>query len=189
MIVCVILCMIFFLSDYRSSPSGLASRMGRMAVASFPPDGAGAVPFLDAGPNYSPHPTTRAGMFHLNPELTARYVVCLLYSLISFLSFYCLFPRFRRYLREGGTNDYGEFIFSLMNTFLEGMADQEAVGERYRRETGPQRAAKTKKKQQKVYGQKKQVAKMTSASVEDIGFQVLSPLLFSYFPSRNLVLS
>ena len=176
--------------------------MGWMAVVSFPPAVAGAVPFLNAGPDYSPPGLpglpglpVRAGMFHLNPMLTARYVVCLLYSLvsmiflISFLSFYYLFSRFRRHLREGGTNDYGGFLYSLMNTFVQDMADQESMGEvyheRYRRETCAQRAAKDKKKHQKKFKQKKQVAKMTSASVEDIGFQVLSPLLFLYFPSRS----
>jgi hypothetical protein len=156
-----------------------------MAVASFLPDGAGALSFLDAGPDYSPHPTTRAGMFILNPELTARYVVCLLYSLISFLSFYCLFPRFKLYRMRGGTNDFGAFIFSMSNTFLEGMADQESVGERYRRETGAQKAAQTKRDQKKRFKQMMQVDKLTSSSVDGVGFQVVSPLLFSYFPSRS----
>ena len=61
------------------------------------------------------------------------------------------------------------------------MADQESVGRRYRRETGAQKAAKMKKERKKKFKQIMQAAKMTSSSVDDIGVQVLFPLLFSYF--------
>ena len=93
---------------------------------------------------------------------------------------------------EGGTKRFGGYLLSMLNTFVQDMAAQESMGDeyraeyhRYRRSTGMQRAARDKelKKEEieKKHTQKLQVAKITSASVEDLAFQVLSPLPFSYF--------
>ena len=93
---------------------------------------------------------------------------------------------------EGGTKRFGGYLLSMLDTFVRDMAAQESMGDeyraeylRYRRSTSMQRAAKDKelkeKEREKKHSQKVQVAKITSASVEDLAFQVLSPLPFLYF--------
>ena len=109
---------------------------------------------------------------------------------------------------EGGTESYGNFLLSMLDTFVRDMADQEFKGDeylaksnRYRRSSTMDRAIKDKaakdlkqKGQNKKYLKKVQAVKITSASVEEIAFQVLShsllviPLSYSRnFFSRNFL--
>ena len=92
---------------------------------------------------------------------------------------------------EGGTETYGNFLLSMLDTFVRDMADQEFVGDeylakskskskRFRRSSTMDRAIKDKaakdlkqKGQNKEYLEKVQAVKITSASVEKIAFQVL----------------
>ena len=110
------------------------------------------------------------------------------YSLISFLSFYCL-SRFDRYQRDGGSSDFGSYVVSLGEVIIEAMSDRDFEGLRLRRMSGPARAAAAKREQAETFNQMVQGHKLASSSVSSIGYQVLFPTstrnVISFFQSDD----
>ena len=111
------------------------------------------------------------------------------YSLISFLSFYCLFSRFDRYQRDGGSSDFGAYVVSLGEVIIEAMSDRDFEGLRLRRMSGPERAAAAKREQAEAFNRMVQGHKLASSSVSSIGYQVLFPTstrnVISFFQSDD----
>ena len=64
---------------------------------------------------------------------------------------------------------------SLAETIVETMPDKDFEGIRQRRTSGPAKAAAQKRKQAELGKQKLQAIKLSTSSVNPIGFQVLFP--------------
>ena len=97
--------------------------------------------------------------------------------MISFLSL-CLLSRFARYQQAGGSSDFSEYVVFLGKSVIEALPDEDFEGLRFRRMSGPERAAAAKREQAELFTQMVQGLKLTSSSVGPIDFQVLFPLLF-----------
>ena len=145
-------------------------------------------------PDYSPYPVGSDGLpLALDPVLQAGYVIFLLvflifliflvflagflfisYSLISFLSFYCLLSRFERHQQEGGSSNFDKFLESFGTSIDEAtpVKDDFEGRLRVRRMTGPELAALEKRDEAEAFKQLVQGHKMAASSVDPLGFQV-----------------
>ena len=151
-------------------------------------------------PDYSPYPVSSDGLpLGLDPVLQAGYVIFLLvflifliflvflagflfisYSLISFLSWYCLLSRVERHQDEGGPSsfnfdsNFAKFLESFGNSIVEAtpVKDDFEGRLRVRRMTGPELAALDKKAKGEAFEQLVQGHKMAASSVDPLGFQV-----------------
>ena len=142
-------------------------------------------------PDYSPYPVGSDGLpLALDPVLQAGYVIFLLvflifliflvflagflfisYSLISFLSWYCLLSRVERHQDEGGPSSFN--FDSNFAKFLESFGNDDSEGRlRVRRMTGPELAALEKRVEADAFKQLVQGHKMAASSVDPLGFQV-----------------
>ena len=152
-------------------------------------DGAPAAPLLASLPDFSPVSSTGYPR-GLDPELVSRYVV--LFPFFLFLSplffildfqilsgfipwFKYLFLRFERFQLAGGGSDFGSFV---VNSFVDSMPDEDFEVLRQRR-SGSSKAAQHKRDQAVKDKGKLQAYKLAASSVDGLGFQVLSPLLFT----------
>ena len=81
-------------------------------------------------------------------------------------------------------------MVSLGKSIIEAMPDKDSEGLRQRRMSGPEKAAAAKREQIEAMNRMVQGHKLTSSSVDGIGFQVLFPTsilnVISFFQSGDL---
>ena len=95
-----------------------------------------------------------------------------------------LFPRYERFVHEGGDADFNQYLLSLLPDVLAFMSDPDAPGAApdtvplRERRSGSSQAAQDKREQDLQAKQQVQTNKMIASPREPLGFQVPLPVCY-----------
>ena len=127
----------------------------------------------------------------LDPALVARYVIVLTISfyylcllLCPFLPFFQhFFPRFERFVQEGGDADFPLYLQTLLPDLLAYLDDPDLPGTEpgkplRKRRSRAHKAAQDKREQEKLAEMQAQLNKVDGSPRETLGFQVPLPICY-----------
>ena len=128
----------------------------------------------------------------LDPALVTRYFIVLSISflylcllLCPFLPFFQhFFPRFKRFVQEGGDANFTLYLQTLLPDMLAYLADPDLPGPEpgnvplRERRSGAHKAAQDKRKQEELAKKQAQLNKVDDSPREPLGFQVPLPICY-----------
>ena len=153
---------------------------------------AAALPSVGASAYQSPSPVSLDPRYNYPPgfdsALDARccrnYLIPLFFlslPISTYLSLQPFFPRYQRFVHEGGSAEYSDFLEAILPSLVDVLGDPEDYRLRGRR-SGAQRAAADKVKADALAKEVTQRSRLHKASSGPMGFQVP---LFIYFFCRS----